>query len=1050
VAVFVGVLGPVAVQIDGTTTAVGRPQVRQLLALLAAAGGRSVDASSIEEDLWPEDPPRSPRSALHVIVNRAREILGPTGREVLVSTSDGYRLDGAICTVDLTDWEHDLAAAQRAARMGDLDAALDRYRRAGDRWRGEPFADVEGSIRLDQERRALEIARADAGVAELDLLVRAGRYHEAASMAPALLDRDPLREDLVVVALAALDGSQRRADALRVAARFRSDLRDELGLSPSPRFDEAELQVLGGTPRSGRTRTVQPAATVHRSLRGREGERRILDAEVEGGLRGAGAVVVLAGEPGIGVSTFLRDLAARWTSRDQAPVDLVDPAEGAHSLRGALGLGAPRPAEGQRGEHQRARSRLADDVGEGGRLIVLDDAHLLDEWSRSFLLSLAAAPLPHVVVVVGLADDPAGSDGSQLLDALTADGVVVRIAPLDAAALDEVVSDRWPDLPPATVRRWAELLERWCGGNPMWVHEVLEDLDPTVDPGELDVVPSSVETTVRRRMAQLPPRARDLLRTAAVLGPEVDLRVLAAVAEQPIDAVVSTLSQTVAVDALVPSDRPGRWRFRHELVQRAIASSVGPGEAATWHAAAGLHLRTLRGHRHEAARHLVRAVPLVSAEEAYLASSAAAAELLAQGAYAESADLYREAAALAPGGDEQRRAWLGEAAAAEQMGDRLRAARRYDEVMAACADGRSPDLLAEAALGSTSHASAVGGRNDRRSRLRMAWRRLDRSHPRFDSVAVELALEQVNARQDLEPELLDHVRSVAGDPSSAAHLLARRFCLADDEIDGAAGIDDAARLAAEVIVPGRAPAFVASACLAVSIGVAFAAGSWARAEEWIDEMVLLGATSGEPRAQWQSLAFRAVLLDASGETAAADRVAEDARSLGERLDMGDAAATFALYQFGQVYRAGSLAVLAPVLAAAEDRYRFPVWSILRGLAELDAGNEADATTLLRAGLLPGIAERYHFRAATIATGALLAARLGDDTGLDAAGPHLDRASGRFVMLGYGGPCLGPVDWYRAEVARAAGRGDDADRLLESAIERCRTVGAHAWVTALQP
>lgn len=1046
----VRVLGRVDVVVDDEARQVGRPQVRHVLAVLAVAGGRWVSADAIEEDLWPDTRPRAPRSALHVIVTRARDALGRDGRDLLLSSSDAYRLDPSRCGIDLVRWEQLVGQAAASRLASDHDAALEAYDAARRLWRGDPLGGVDASQRLEQERRRLSFARTDADLAELDLLVEAGRAAPAATLASSLLGRDHLREDVTIAAVRALHLAGLRADALRAAAGYRSSLREELGLTPSPAFDAVELDVLTGAgvvARPGHAGVLgDPGAP--RQLVGRDEERRIVDEVVRHGLGGNGGCVVIVGETGMGVTVLLADLVRRWRVAPDPPVvHHVRPrADGESSLRRLVGVDPLRPAESQPGEILRATEALAAHDASHGTLLVVDDVDDLDGWSGKLLSSLAAAPLPGVVLAVGRHDGDARRRCRSPLDTIEQHATVVRLDPLDVEAVLDLLRSRWPAAAPGRLQRWADHVHRWCGGNPLWIEEVLDDADPDLDPSQL-AVPPSVDASVRRSLSELPVAARDLMRVAAVLGPAVDPRLLASVVDEAIEAVVLALSQTMVADVLV-TDGCGHWRFRHEVVQQAIAATVAPAEAATWHAIAGRHLAAMPGRRAEAARHLALGVPLVEADVAYRAALGAAAELRAEGAYAESGVHFGNAADLAPDRDRRVEALLEQADVLERLGDSARAALLYDESVSTTAESGSTDLLVRAALGGMSHASSVGGQRDRRSRLRIAWRRVAPTDPRADVVAVELALELVNSRQVPDDELLARVRAVAANRGSPAHLLARRFLLADAEMDGRGGLAQAEELVGDALAPADVAPHVTSACLTVGIGVALAEGAWNRAEAWIDELAMLGTTSGEPRARWQSLAFRCVLLEGRGRHEEADDLATAARDLGERLEMTDAPATYALHQLGRAYRGGSLAVLAPALAVAADRYRFPVWSTLRGLAELDAGATLEASRLLRSTLRDACDDRNHLRTATLASAVLLAARLADVAALDALEPTLAESAGRFVLLGYGGPCLGPVAWYLAEAARARGRLDEAARFAALAADRCRAAGAFAWAAAM--
>ena len=125
------------------------------------------------------------------------------------------------------------------------------------------------------------------------------------------------------------------------------------------------------------------------------------------------------------------------------------------------------------------------------------------------------------------------------------------------------------------------------------------------------------------------------LRTAAVIGPELDADLLAAVLGRPVVALLDDAEQAVAKQFLVEDD--GIFRFRHELVRDALAASATAGRAALLHRQAGRMLDRRPG-----------ADPLTVAglTRAWVAISALAARAL-RDASAQAAERFDHAAAEA-------------------------------------------------------------------------------------------------------------------------------------------------------------------------------------------------------------------------------------------------------------------------------------------------------------------------------------------------------------------------------------------------------------------
>jgi DNA-binding SARP family transcriptional activator len=384
-----------------------------------------------------------------------------------------------------------------------------------------------------------------------------------------------------------------------------------------------------------------------------------------------------------------------------------------------------------------------------------------------------------------------------------------------------------------------------------------------------------------------------------------------------------------------------------------------------------------------------------------------------------------------------------EAVLAQTSGHRERASALFSRAVSLGDPDSDSDLIAAAALGGSAHAATIGGDIERRNRLQLAVRRLS-AHPRRDELLADLVLETTNCRLPVADDLRVEIDRICEDDSSSGHVLALRWRLADRQIEGHTTVDDATRLVESVRARGF-DVHHTSAVLAVAVTVASAHGALDLAEEWSAEFEALGLRTGQPRAQWQAAVYRSVLAEMRGRHDLADDLAARALATGTRVGMPDAEATFGLHMVGRAWRTGSLASFAPVFAAAADRYRFPVWTMFQAVAELDAGNEGRAKGLLIDGLDEALGQRDHFSAAAQALGACVATRLASSDACAALTGALGRRRDRFVVVGYGGPCLGPVASFLCRLEAAQGRADDAARRAAEAVDVCRSSGAFAWL-----
>ena len=192
-------------------------------------------------------------------------------------------------------------------------------------------------------------------------------------------------------------------------------------------------------------------------------------------------------------------------------------------------------------------------------VLALDDVHLAGsatvEWLH--LVARRARESPLLVVATQRPEE-----ASALVPATR-----VVLGPLDAEAAAEVVGTG-----PAE-----RLLSR-SGGNPLFLVE-LAAVDPD---GEL---PATVRDAVDASCERAGPTVGATLRSAAVLGPVVDLELLAAVLRASPVELLDHLEQGVRRRFLV--EQAGTFRFRHDLVREALAASASDPRRQVLHREAG-------------------------------------------------------------------------------------------------------------------------------------------------------------------------------------------------------------------------------------------------------------------------------------------------------------------------------------------------------------------------------------------------------------------------------------------------------------------------------
>src|SRR4051794_2354553 len=102
------ILGPLQVDVDGRTVALGGPKPRTLLAALLVQRGQVVSVDRLIDALWPGRPPSGAVNALRAYVSRLRTAL--EGR--ISYRAPGYRVQVADDEFDAAEFEASAAVAR--------------------------------------------------------------------------------------------------------------------------------------------------------------------------------------------------------------------------------------------------------------------------------------------------------------------------------------------------------------------------------------------------------------------------------------------------------------------------------------------------------------------------------------------------------------------------------------------------------------------------------------------------------------------------------------------------------------------------------------------------------------------------------------------------------------------------------------------------------------------------------------------------------------------------------------------------------------------------
>jgi class 3 adenylate cyclase len=414
---------------------------------------------------------------------------------------------------------------------------------------------------------------------------------------------------------------------------------------------------------------------------------------------GATRVVLLAGEPGAGKTRLAAEAARRVADRrglvlggrsdEHVRVPYQPFAEalafeferqGRYIVLGTLGnelqrlvpvlgsaipgLGAPLVAEPDAERiklFDAVHGWLAATAEERPVMLLLDDLHWADLDTVLLLRHVViSVPVERMLVVATYRDTDIdrGHPLSLLLGELRRAGAVTRllVQGLGADEVEALLATAAGHSLDEAGTALAHEVHAETGGNPFFVSEVLRHLAETgaieqhagrwvvADPSAPIVLPEGIRDVVGRRISTLPDTTQRLLSTAAVIGPEFALDLVAAVSGLDDDTTLDALEAALNAQ-LLREVGVGEYRFAHALVQSTLEGELSDTRRALMHRRTGEALEKLRGDDPASVPELARHWALAAGREraALVHVRRAAEQALAQAAPAEAARWYRVA-----------------------------------------------------------------------------------------------------------------------------------------------------------------------------------------------------------------------------------------------------------------------------------------------------------------------------------------------------------------------------------------------------------------------
>ncbi|AHG89694.1 transcriptional activator domain-containing protein [Gemmatirosa kalamazoonensis] len=560
-----------------------RPRKLAVLAWLALRAGRRATRDRLIGVFWGGRDEDRARNSLSDALSHLRRSLG---RDALCALADEVLLaDGAPLDVDALE-------LTVAAAAGDDERVTTLY--AG------PFLDgvyVDDAPEFDhwrdRERARLAALFARSASTRCTALARARRWDDCRALAERWLDAEPASADAALFVLNAIKAPDTPEALAATVAAYEALVRRldrELGAPPHASVTTLARDVAARLAAQGRVdTTARPSAAAPRHTVGRAQERQSLRQALAAAEGGRGALLSVAGEPGIGKTTLVEEFLAEVSSATRAcrvargrcserlagteaylpileALDVLRQDGAAATLMKRLAptwylqlapAAAGNSAEGrelarvQASSQERLKRELGAFLDELSRaapvVLFLDDLHWADLSTVDVLAYLGTrlgGMRLLVVVTVRPAELALGRHPfAQLKLDLQARGVCRELA-LEFLTPGDVEQYLWlefpgHDFPPSL----AALIHAKTEGSPLFMADLLRDLRTrgvvsdaggrwalaqSVPAIEHDL-PESIRGMIQRKIEQLGEDDRRLLAAASVQGYEFDSAIVAAI-----------------------------------------------------------------------------------------------------------------------------------------------------------------------------------------------------------------------------------------------------------------------------------------------------------------------------------------------------------------------------------------------------------------------------------------------------------------------------------------------------------------------------------------
>jgi tetratricopeptide (TPR) repeat protein/transcriptional regulator with XRE-family HTH domain len=399
------------------------------------------------------------------------------------------------------------------------------------------------------------------------------------------------------------------AEDVRLASFYAGHLQQSPRTASADTGRAARGSVIGASKAKALLNWSQVASVASGPLIGRDAEIERLYMWLLGASQGRGRFVMIEGEPGIGKSSLMRDVAWEGAQRGchviWATCDELSQAFSLLPLVDAFDRQAPAPSDGYPSAAEILRSGSAPgdqtDVTRRAteRLLVLidqlcatttvllavDDLQWADHATLVALARLARmAERSPLLVMNAVRPIPRRYDLDALRD-LAKPETLMALRGLTGANVVELITAMTGGVPGPQLLR---LTDR-ASGNPLYLTELIDKLARghrlAVESGATEVVRAhasdSPSSAIADRLRFVSAPTREMLRMAALLGTDFSVSELSMVIGQRVGQLLSALDEALAAGILQANGID--LAFRHPLIRDALCSEIPLAVRTAWH-----------------------------------------------------------------------------------------------------------------------------------------------------------------------------------------------------------------------------------------------------------------------------------------------------------------------------------------------------------------------------------------------------------------------------------------------------------------------------------